>query len=130
MKVLIIDDSVVMRMIVERMLFHSGLNVDEIMQAANGVEAIAALEKAAASGALPDLILSDMHMPRMGGLDFLLERQRRNLAPGVPVLMITADGSNPQELEAIAAGARGFISKPFSLQQMQTCIASLLLTAA
>jgi two-component system, chemotaxis family, chemotaxis protein CheY len=130
MKVLIIDDSVVMRMIVERMLCHAGLNVDEVMQAANGVEALAVLEKAVASEAPPDLILSDMNMPEMGGLDFLLERQRRNLAPGVPVLMITADGSNPQTIEAIAAGARGFISKPFSLQQMQTSIASLLLAAA
>jgi len=129
-RILIVDDSVVMRMIVERALRQAGLDLDEIMQAANGAEGLAVLEQAAASGAPLDLILSDMHMPVMDGLEFLLEKQRRNLAPGVPVVMITADANDAHILQAIAAGAQGYISKPFTMEQIQSRVASLLLTAA
>jgi two-component system chemotaxis response regulator CheY len=129
-KVLIVDDSVVMRMIVERVLRQAGLDVEEVFYAANGVEGLAALEKTAASDEPLDLVLCDVQMPVMNGLDFLLEKQRRNLAPGVPVVMITAEGSDPQVLAAIAAGAQGYISKPFTMQQMQRSVASLLPRAA
>jgi two-component system chemotaxis response regulator CheY len=130
MRVLIVDDSVVMRMIVERVLRQAGLDVDEVLHAANGVEGLVALEKADAVGTPPDLILCDVQMPVMDGLDFLLEKQRRNLAPHVPVMMITAEGSNPQVLKAIATGAQGYIAKPFTVRQMQASVASLLPCAA
>ena len=129
-RVLIVDDSVVMRMIVERVLRQAGLDVGEVLYAANGVEGLAALEETAASDEPLDLVLCDVQMPVMDGLDFLLEKQRRNLAPGVPVLMITAEGSDPQVLEAIAAGAQGYISKPFTMEQMLSRLASLLPCAA
>jgi two-component system, chemotaxis family, chemotaxis protein CheY len=130
MRILIVDDSVVMRMIVERALRHAGIDLDEVLQAANGAEGLAALELAAASGAPFDLILSDVHMPVMDGLDFLLEKQRRNLAPGVPVIMITADDKDSHVSRAIAAGAQGYISKPFTLEQIRARVVSLLLSAA
>jgi two-component system, chemotaxis family, chemotaxis protein CheY len=129
-RVLIVDDSVVMRMIIERVLRQAGLDVAEVLHAANGVEGLAALVKAAAAGAPPDVILCDVQMPVMDGLDFLLEKQCRNLAPGVPVMMITAEGSNQQVLRAIAAGAQGYIAKPFTVEQMQRSLTSLLPRAA
>lgn len=130
MKVLIVDDSVVMRIIVERVLRQAGVDVGEVLYAGNGAEGLAALERIDASGAPFGLILCDVQMPVMNGLDFLLEKQRRNLAPGVPVVMITAEGSDPEVLQAIAAGAQGYISKPFTMLQMQQSIASLLPYAA
>jgi two-component system, chemotaxis family, chemotaxis protein CheY len=129
-RVLIVDDSVVMRMIVERALRQLGLGLTEVLQAANGAEALAALEDADASRSPLDLILTDVHMPVMDGLNFLLERQRRNLAPGVPLVMITADATDPDLTQAIAHGAQGFISKPFKLEQLQAVIAPLLLCTA
>jgi two-component system, chemotaxis family, chemotaxis protein CheY len=128
-KVLIIDDSLVMRMILERILHQARLDLAKVFHAANGAEGLATLEEATA-GISFDLILCDMQMPVMNGLDFLLEKQRRNLAPGVPVMMITAESGDPAALEAIAAGAQGYISKPFTMQQMQTSLASLLPCAA
>ncbi len=130
MKVLIIDDSVVMRMIVERALRAAGVKISEVLSAANGIEGLAVLEEATRSGALPGLILCDLHMPAMGGLDFLLEKQRRNLAPTVPVVMITAEGAHSHVLQAIAAGAHAYISKPFTIEQMQASVLSLPLFAA
>ena len=126
MRVLIIDDSVVMRRIVESALRHAGLEVTEVLEAPNGSAGLAVLEESAPDKPI-DLILCDVHMPMLDGPGFLVEKRSRNLAPAVPVLMITADTSDPYLLRAIAAGAQGYISKPFTLEQMQAGIAPLLL---
>jgi two-component system, chemotaxis family, chemotaxis protein CheY len=126
MRVLIIDDSIVMRKIIENALRNSGIKIGEVLHAANGVEGLAALEKIAAQSQSLNLILCDVHMPVMDGLGFLLERPKRHLAPGVPVIMITADESDPYLILAIAAGAQCHISKPFTLEQIQTSIVPLL----
>ncbi len=115
MRVLIIDDSVVMRKMVESALRRAGLESAEVLHAPNGQQGLTELESAAG---------------RNEPFDLILEKPRRNLAPGVPVVMITADCSGPHLLKAIAAGAQGYISKPFTLAQMQTCLNSVLLTAA
>ncbi|HEX9201220.1 MAG TPA: response regulator [Acidobacteriaceae bacterium] len=130
MRVLIIDDSVVMRKMVESALRRAGLESAEVLHAPNGQQGLTELESAAGRNEPFDLILCDVHMPVMDGPGFLIEKPRRNLAPGVPVVMITADCSGPHLLKAIAAGAQGYISKPFTLAQMQTCLNSVLLTAA
>jgi two-component system chemotaxis response regulator CheY len=128
--VLIMDDSMVIRKVVERVLRKADLGVDEVLFAANGVQGLEVLERAAADGSVLDLILSDVHMPVMDGLEFLQQRERRGLAVGVPVVMITADGSDPQVVAAVTAGAQGYISKPFTLDQIRKCVASLLLVPA
>jgi two-component system, chemotaxis family, chemotaxis protein CheY len=130
MRVLIVDDSMVMRMVLELALRHARLDLADVVHAANGAEGLAALEDAEGSGAPFCLILSDIHMPVMNGLDFLEERQRRNLAAGVPFVILTADNTDPDLLLAIAAGGAGFICKPFTLQQMQSRVNALLLQAA
>ena len=113
-----------MRKIVESALRHAGLETAEILMAANGAEALAALDQSL------DLILCDVHMPVMDGVVFLAEKSRRGLAPDVPVMMITADSSDPHLLQAIAAGAQGYITKPFTLEQIQTRVTTLLSNAA
>ena len=126
MRILIVDDSSIIREIVETALRHLGLELHDVIHASDGQEALAALERADARGDALDLILCDVHMPVMNGLDFLLERACRNLAPGVPVAMITADATDPDLLRAISAGAQGHIAKPFTLRQMQTQVLSLI----
>ena len=81
MRVLIIDDSVVMRKIVESALRHASLDISEVFTAANGAEALARLEALAERGNSLSLILCDVHMPVLDGLGFLTERSRRNLLP-------------------------------------------------
>jgi two-component system chemotaxis response regulator CheY len=124
-RVLIIDDSPVMRRILEGALRLSNLDLSEVLHAANGAEGLATLENSATEDRPFDLILCDVHMPQMNGLDFLLEKQRRNLAPGAPLLLITADAADPQVLKAVSAGAFGYITKPFTLKHIQTCVQSL-----
>jgi two-component system chemotaxis response regulator CheY len=125
MRVLIIDDSAVMRKIVEDALRHAGLDIAEVLQAANGAQGLAAIDTEAARGQPIHLILCDVHMPVIDGAGFMREITIRNLAPGVPVVMITADSADPFLTRAVAAGARGYIAKPFTLLQVRIALASL-----
>ena len=122
MRALIVDDSPVMRKVVERALRHAGIDVSEVLQAGNGTEALEVLRNNPA----PDLILSDINMPGMDGLQFLEQRRTENLAPDAPTFMITTESSAPLVLRAIAAGARGYICKPFTPEQIRVRVVPLL----
>jgi two-component system chemotaxis response regulator CheY len=128
-RALIVDDSSVMRKVVERALRSSGLELTEVVQASNGEEALQILRIDAGKPSPIGLILSDINMPIMDGLQFLETRRDENLAPGVPVVMITTEGSEPFVMRAIAAGAQGYICKPFTTDQVKTRVVPLLQAA-
>jgi len=113
-RTLIVDDSSVMRKIVERALRQAGLDPLVVHEAGSGVEGIDVLKVKQV-----DLILSDINMPAMDGLEFLRQIQLQNLAPGVPVVMITTESSEEHVKQAIQAGARGYIRKPFTAEQVK-----------
>ena len=120
-RTLIVDDSSVMRKIVERSLRQAGLDPLVVYEAGNGAEGLDMLK------AKPvDLILSDINMPSMDGLEFLRQIKAQNLAPGVPVVMITTESSEEHVKQAILAGARGYIRKPFTAEQVKERVLSLL----
>jgi two-component system chemotaxis response regulator CheY len=124
---LIIDDSAVMRKVIERALHQAGLDISEVLQASNGEEGLQVLRQD--TGNSLALILSDINMPVMDGLQFLDQRRKENLAQGVPVVMITTEGSEPFVLRAIAAGAQGYICKPFTAEQVKARVVPLLRAA-
>lgn len=121
LKILIVDDSAVMRKIVERALRQAGLNLGEVLEAGNGAEALVEVQK----GSL-DIILSDINMPVMDGLEFLKNLPAVEAAKGVPVIMITTEGSEARVVEAISAGARGYLRKPFTPEQVKERVVPLL----
>ena len=118
---LIVDDSAVMRKIVERALRQAGLSLAEIFEASNGVEALDVLRRKRVH-----LILSDINMPNMDGLEFLRQLREQNLAPDVPVVLITTESSEDHVRNAIAAGAQGYIRKPFTAEQVKDRVLPLL----
>ncbi|WP_334266900.1 response regulator [Edaphobacter sp. HDX4] len=124
-RALIIDDSAVMRKVIERALRQSGLDLTEVLQASNGEEALEILRGDVANPAKIRLIMSDINMPVMDGLQFLEARRDQQLAVGVPVVMITTEGSEPFVLRAIAAGAQGYICKPFTAEQVKARVVPL-----
>jgi len=121
LRVLIVDDSSVMRKIVERSLRQAGLDLGEVLEASNGAEALAEVNKGKF-----DLILSDINMPAMDGLEFLRGLAGVESAKGVPVVMITTEGSEARVVEALSVGAKGYIRKPFTPEQVKERVAPLL----
>jgi two-component system chemotaxis response regulator CheY len=122
-RALIVDDSSVMRKIVERSLRQAGLESLVVLEAGSGVEGLEILKSKEV-----DLILSDINMPSMDGLEFIRQIHARQLAAGVPVVMITTESSEEHVKQAIDAGARGYIRKPFTPDQVKQRVLPLLAT--
>jgi two-component system chemotaxis response regulator CheY len=120
-RALIVDDSTVMRKIVERSLRQAGLDQLVVYEAGSGTEGLDVLKSKQV-----DLILSDINMPSMDGLEFLRQIKAQNLAPGVPVVMITTESSEEHVKQAILAGAQGYIRKPFTAEQVKERVLALL----
>jgi two-component system chemotaxis response regulator CheY len=120
-RALSVDDSSVMRKIVERSLRQAGLEISAVLEAGNGAEALAAL-----ADNRVDLILCDINMPVMDGLEFVKQLAGVENAKGVPVVMITTEGSESHVVQALSAGARGYIRKPFTAEQVKEHVLPLL----
>ncbi len=117
--VLIVDDSSTMRKIISRSLRQAGLAVDEIFEAGDGIEGLSVI---AAKNV--DLVLSDINMPNMDGLEFI--KQVRANGKTVPIVMITTEGGEDILKEAIASGASDSIKKPFTPDQLGQKLGGLL----
>jgi two-component system chemotaxis response regulator CheY len=113
-RALIVDDSSVMRKIVERSLRQAGVDLVKVTEAGNGAEALASLQDNPV-----DLILCDINMPVMDGLEFVREAAKLECAKGVPIVMITTEGSESHVVQALSAGARGYIRKPLTPDQVK-----------
>lgn len=120
-RALIVDDSAVMRKIVERSLREAGIELTAVFGAGNGAEALSALSENPV-----DLILCDINMPVMDGLEFVQQLPSVPNAKGVPVVMITTEGSEAHVVKALSAGARGYIRKPFTPDQVKEHVIPLL----
>ena len=121
-KVLIIDDSAVMRKIIQRNIQQSGLLVDEFLEAGDGREG---LEKATSNNI--DLILCDWNMPNMTGIDFVKALRGSGQKSTVPIVMVTTEGSETKIEEAKNSGANGYLTKPFTPEQLKSKLGNFLL---
>ena len=113
MKILLVDDSAVMRKMGGKHLADAvpGVEIDE---AGDGQEA---LEKVAASSFT--LVISDWNMPKMNGLEFVQSVKARPETEKVPIMMLSTE-STPDKVEAaMAAGAVGYIAKPFTPDKLR-----------
>ena len=108
LNVLIVDDSVAIRMILQRALRHTDLPLEKVFEAGDGCAALEVLKKEQVS-----VILSDINMPNMDGLELLAALKTNDLWAAVPVVIISTEGSQTKVMEALRLGAKGFIKKPF-----------------
>ncbi len=118
---MIVDDSSTMRKIVTRSLRQAGLDFDQILEAGDGVEALKTLETEKV-----DVILCDINMPNMDGLEFLRQKSANDAIKGIPIGMITTEAGAEIIGEAKALGAAGNIKKPFTPDQISDSIGPLL----
>lgn len=121
MRILVVDDSMVMRKMIERLLGAAGIQVTELIEASDGWEGLALARQKD-----PDLILCDVNMPTMDGLEFLRNLKETPLPRRVPIVMITTEGSETRMAEAKASGAAGYIRKPFTAEQIKEQVLPLL----
>ncbi|HWF09001.1 MAG TPA: response regulator [Bryobacteraceae bacterium] len=119
--VLIVDDSAAIRKILQRVLRQTDLNIGEISEAGDGVEAVETLKDRAFG-----LILSDINMPHMDGLQLLARIKEMPHLRNVPVIMITTEGGQGKVMEAVQLGATGYVRKPFTADQIKEKLAGVL----
>jgi len=106
--VLIVDDSNSMRAVIKKIVTISGFQMDKCLEAGNGREAMEVL-----STNWIDIIISDINMPEVNGLELLDQLQKNETLKEIPVIMITTEGSAERMQEAFKRGAKGFVKKPF-----------------
>jgi len=120
-RVLIVDDSSVMRKIVGRSLRQAGLEMQEVLEASNGSEALTVAREHPL-----DLILTDINMPMMDGLEFVRQLRRIEAAKDIPVIMVTTEAGEAHVVQALSSGASGYIRKPFTPDQIKERVIPLL----
>jgi len=113
-RILVVEDEEKLRRVVELQLLSGGFDVDK---AASAEEALRVVDRA-------DLVLTDLKLPKMDGLEFLGLIRRQNAQ--VPVIMMTAFGSVETAVEAMKSGATDFLLKPFSLDHLMQVVAKAL----
>src|SRR5580700_6475392 len=112
--VLIVDDSAAIRKILQRMLRQAGLDLGVILEAGDGIEALEKLSSHSVG-----LILSDINMPNMDGIQLLSILKSSAKFKHVPVIMITTEGGEAKVMEAVQLGAAGYVREPFTAAQIK-----------
>jgi two-component system chemotaxis response regulator CheY len=117
--ILVVDDSKVMREMIVRTLRLSGLSLGEILEAANGQEALERLKES-----WVDLVLADVNMPVMDG-ETMVERMRADPAlRAMPVLFVSTESSQ-KRIKLLLEKSSGFVHKPFNPEEIRELILSI-----
>ncbi|MFH2037080.1 MAG: response regulator [Candidatus Zixiibacteriota bacterium] len=119
--VLVVDDSNTMRSIIIKVLKLTKLNIGQIFEANNGREALDCLNEN-----WVDLVLSDLNMPVMSGIEMVRKMAENNLIKDIPVIVISTDGSKKRIEDLRQQGIREYIRKPFTPEKLGESIDRIL----
>ena len=112
--VMIVDDSAAIRKILRRVLQQAEVPVGQVHEANDGVEALELLKTNTVN-----LMLCDINMPNMDGIELLGKVKATENLRSVPVVMITTEGSQARVMQALELGAAGYVKKPFTADQIK-----------
>jgi two-component system chemotaxis response regulator CheY len=115
--ILIVDDSMTVRRTLAKVVGLCDLDVGDLLQAANGREALELLQ-----GHWVDLVLSDLNMPEMNGVELIEQMAADPMLQSVPVVVISTEGSRERIDQLVESGIRGFVRKPFTPEQVREVI--------
>ena len=119
--ILVVDDSAAIRKILQRVLRQTGMAIRAIHEAGDGQEALALLAEHRV-----DLVLTDINMPKMDGLQLLASLKASAQWHNTPVVMITTEGGETKVAEAVKLGAAGYVRKPFTADQIKEKLVGIL----
>ncbi len=118
--VLIVDDSAAIRKILQRVLLQTELDFGQVFEASDGIDALERLKELKVG-----LVLSDINMPNMDGIELLAKMRADPNLSSIPVVMITTEGSQQKVLQAVGLGAAGYVRKPFTADQIKEKLVGL-----
>ncbi len=116
--ILIVDDSAGIRKILQRVIRQAEVPLGVVHEAGDGCEALEVLKTHTVG-----LILSDINMPNMNGLELLSRIKADAAFKNVPVVMVSTEGNQATVLEAVQLGAAGYVRKPFNAEQIKEKLA-------
>jgi len=116
--ILVVDDEQVIRDVLKRLLLREGYDV---LSAASGKEAMGILRSAR-----PDLVLLDIAMPEMSGIEICRWIRRDSATPRLPIIMITGKSGVNDEVEGLETGADDYVTKPFNTEELIARVGGLL----
>ncbi|HLX45104.1 MAG TPA: response regulator [Bryobacteraceae bacterium] len=117
--ILIVDDSAAIRKILQRVIRQADIPIGNVIEAGDGKEALEAMKTQTIG-----LILSDINMPNMDGIEMLGHLKANDAWKNVPVVMVSTEGSQAKVLEAVQLGAAGYVRKPFNADQIKEKLAA------
>jgi two-component system, chemotaxis family, chemotaxis protein CheY len=120
-RVLIVDDSSVIRAMVRRTINLAGLPVGAIFEAANGKEALEILDRE-----WIDMVLADLNMPEMSGSELVERMAADDLMVSIPVVIISSEYSPPRVEELRRRGVRAYLRKPFRPEGFRDVVLGIL----
>ena len=116
LNVLLVDDSAVMRKMIVRAMKEGGLAVGEVFEAPNGKEGVIAAKYREKE---INLILTDVNMPEMNGIEFVREVRKIPLLAKTPIIIITTEVRIDTIGQAKDAGATSYVTKPFTPERIR-----------
>ena len=119
--VLIVDDSATIRQMVKRTLDIAGLDVGEVYEASNGIEALAHLADHEVA-----VMLVDINMPTMNGIQLLTRMKSNDQLKDLPIVIASTEGSKQRIEQMESFGAYGYVRKPFQPEQLRDLLQPLL----
>lgn len=111
-KILVVDDDPTLLQMIQRILLELG----EVKCASDGMEALSVIQ----AGYLPDIIITDVMMPRVDGLKLCSQLKKMPQTAEIPVIMLTAKGHPRDVVAGINAGVRHYVTKPFKTAELVT----------
>ena len=115
--ILIVDDSTLTRKALHRIIEMIDLDVDQVTEACNGREALEIIK-----GGGVDLVLADLNMPEMGGIEMIDQMNADDSIPEIPVIVISTESSTTRIEGLLANGAKNYLHKPFTPEQVKAVI--------
>jgi len=119
--ILVVDDSETMRAVIKKTVLMSGVQIGEFCEACNGKVALQILEDM-----WIDVVLTDINMPEMGGVDFLREVKKNDVLRNIPVIFISTESSQLRMEEVMSLGAAAYVKKPFMPEKIREVLLDVL----
>ena len=115
MNILIVDDSALTRKAIRRIISMLDLDVNEVLEAGDGADAIEKM-----NGPITiDLVLADLNMPKMGGIEMIYKMRGDEATKSIPVVIVSTEASTTRIEGLLADGANDYLHKPFTPEQIR-----------